>query len=131
MQVNKLIQVVFVLLALSSCNALEDQGLSTIEEQVKNINAKCPATIDSDTRLDKVELAEGPTLSYYYTLTKIRSLNDTIAFKQALWPGLLAGVRTNSAMQALKDAQYKIAHVYRSVENKYLCSVVIGPEDYK
>lgn len=131
MQVNKIIQVFVVLLALSSCSSLDDQGLSTIEEQVKNINAKCPATIDSDTRLDKVELAEGPTLSYYYTLTKVKGLNDTIVFKQALWPGLLAGVRTNSAMQALKDAQFKIAYVYRSAENKYLCTVVIGPGDYK
>ena len=131
MQVNKIVLVLSVLLVLSSCSALEDQGLSTIEEQVKNINAKCPATIDSDTRLDKVELAEGPSLSYYYTLTKVRALNDTVAFKEALWPGLLAGVRTNSAMQALKEAQYKIVHVYRSVENKYLCLVVIGPGDYK
>jgi hypothetical protein len=131
MQVNKLIQVAIVLLVLSSCSALEDQGLSTLEEQVKNINAKCPATIDSDTRLDKVELSDGPTLSYYYTLTKVKGLNDTIAFKQALWPGLLGGVRTNSALKDLRDAQYTIVHAYRSSENKYLCSVVIEPGDYK
>lgn len=131
MQVNRIVQVLIVIMALSSCSALEDQGLSTIEEQVKAVNAKCPATIDSDTRLDKVELTVGPTLSYYYTLTKIKNVNDTTVFKQALWPGLLGGVRTNSALKDLKEAKYTIVHVYRSAENKYLCSVVIGPVDYK
>ena len=131
MQVNRIIQVLLVILALSSCSALEDQGLSTIEEQVKAVNEKCPATIDSDTRLEKVELTVGPTLSYYYTLTKVKDLNDTIAFKQALWPGLLGGLRTNSALKDLREAQYTIVHVYMSSENKYLCSVVIGPGDYK
>lgn len=131
MSLSKLIAFIFLLVFFASCSNAEQEALSTIEEQVAKINSKCPITVDSETRLDGVQLAQGPSLMYKYTLVKVQDITDTVEIKKLLWPGLLAGVRTNSAMAPLKEAGFTLCYRYQSAAKKYLFTVVIAPKDYK
>lgn len=122
----------FTLIVLfGACSNQETDVVQSLDEQIQTINSKCPVQIDSETRLDRVQLLQGPSLNYFYTLTKIKAVKDTLGFKNALWPGLLAGVRTDANMTPLKAANFSFVYTYRSAENKYLFSVSISPADYQ
>ncbi len=118
-------------LTLAACSNAEKEAMSAVEEQVAKINAKCPVNVDSETRLDGVQLAQGPAIIYKYTLIKVQDITDTVEVKKLLWPGLLAGLRTNSAMAPLKEAGFTLSYRYQSAANKYLFTVVLAPKDYK
>lgn len=96
------------------------------------INAKCPQMIDSETRLDGIEIKEPVTLVYKYTLVNLMRENvDTAAFRRALWPGLVSNIKISSDMKKLRDNETIVHYAYSDKSNKPILTVTITPNDYK
>jgi len=127
---SKFFAVCFLLLTacLTSCEPAPAEEKS-LEEIVRKINTKCPVMIDSETRLEYLRVLPGG-LQYTYRLVHLSEIKDTVAFKNLLWPGLLAAIRTDPDLKSMRDKSYTIVHRYESMEGKYLMAVRITPGDY-
>ena len=87
--------------------------------------------LDSETRIDGVQLLGENTLQYNYTLVNLLSQNvDTAQFRRALWPGILGMIRVSSDMQKLRDQNATIQYHYRDKQGGPIYTFVIRPEHY-
>jgi hypothetical protein len=116
--------------ALQACGP-EPAQERTVEEIIRKINTRCPVMIDSETRLEYVRLLPGPGLQYTYRLVHLSQIKDTLAFRNVLWPGLLGAMRTDPALQALREQSYSFINRYEGGKGQYLFSLVVRPSDYR
>ncbi len=120
----------FAGLCFTNCNGTASQEKS-IEQVVADINAKCPQMIDSETRIDGIEIKTDNALAYKYTLVNIAAASvDTAEFRKALWPGLLSLIRTNAQMKELRDRKTVFEYDYSDKEGRFIYSFKIYPRDY-
>jgi hypothetical protein len=106
------------------------------EDELKEIafklNQKCPQMIDSETRIDGLEVKEPVTLVYKYTLMNLDVKNvDTAQFRRALWPGLLSNTKISGDMKKLRDNNTTLLYAYADKYGKAILTVTITPKDYK
>jgi hypothetical protein len=119
-----------VLLLLSACGGERRQA--PLEEVVSEVNAKCPVMVDSETRIDGVELRGDSMLRYSYTLVNLEAEGlDTAQFRQLMWPGLVANIRVTGSMQQLRDAGVVFEYLYKDKNGKQACLFTIRPADYR
>lgn len=98
---------------------------------VSNFNSKCPMMIDKETRMDGIEVKNGNTIVYKYTLINLfASKVDTALFNKALRPGIIETIKTNAELAELKRIKSSFEYYYKDRENKFIYSFVITPEDY-
>lgn len=87
--------------------------------------------LDSETRIDKVELKEPNTIVYKYTLVNLLAENmDTLKFYNAMWPGLLSYIRVSDEMKSLRNSGGSIEYCYSDKKNKEVYRFKITPKDY-
>lgn len=106
--------------------------ISNLPKVVETINEKCPKMIDSETRIDAVELRGEDTLVYHFTLVNFSKENiDTAQFYKAMWPGIISNIRISPEMKGLREANAKFMYVYKDKEEKSIYSFRILPQNYR
>ena len=119
--------VALVVAGLFSCS-----GRSDLEILVEEANKDYPARIDSETRIDNIEVHGENTLRYNYTLLNVLAQNvDTFQFRRALWPGILSMIKLSPDMKKLREAGTTIEYHYNDQQNKPICTFTITPAHYK
>jgi hypothetical protein len=118
-------------LALGACS-----NEPTYEEELQQIaievNAKCPQMIDSETRLDGIEIKGDNTIEYKYTLVNmVVSGPEAEQLGRALWPGIVSNTKVSADMKKLRDHNTTLIYSYNNKLNKPACSLTITPKDYK
>lgn len=97
----------------------------------EEVNAKCPQMLDSETRIDGIEVQSPNTLIYHYTLIKVDKNDvDTNQFYRMLWPGIISNIRTSIEMKKLRENNTMIEYSYHDKSNQLIYTFKIGPEHY-
>jgi hypothetical protein len=126
--------LLFITLTVCGLLACDDEAarVSDLNDMIAGINKKCPQMIDSETRLDSIQLKSNHTLSYYYTLVHVIKQNvDTLEFYNQLWPGILSGIRVSPEMQSLREQSMNFEYQYRDRSNEFIYNFKISPKDYQ
>lgn len=131
MAIKHLFIYFFVMFCFYSCGNSVEKNMQNLSEIAKEINEKCPQMLDSETRLDGIEVKEPNTLVYRYTLINMRAKNiDTTQFYRAMWPGLISNIKVSLEMKKLRENQTHIEYFYQDKTNKEVYTFKIKPEDY-
>ncbi|HQQ93777.1 MAG TPA: hypothetical protein PLQ93_04420 [Bacteroidia bacterium] len=113
--------IVPAILFLFSCQSGEGDKKS-LAAQIETINRQCPKMVDSETQLLRVQFIEPSTLLYEYCLPSLNRMDvDTQRFRENLWPGLVAAIRTDPGMESLrkKDMRFEYRYLDRSKQLIY------------
>ena len=120
----------FFILILSSCNSQEGVDNKALKV-VAQFNSKCPMMIDQETRMDGIEVKNGNTIVYKYTLINLFAAKvDTARFNLALRPGIINTIKTNAELNELKRIKSSFEYYYKDRDGKFIYSFLITPEDY-
>lgn len=123
------IGVLFTL--FSGCSDPVAKNMENLSEVAKAINEKCPQMLDSETRLDGIEVKDPNTLVYRYTLVNLLAANlDTVQFYRAMWPGLISNIKISPEMKKLRENNTIIEYYYQDKTNKPVYTFRMGPSDY-
>lgn len=128
LKINLLVLLACLLFAGCSDESKNMEELSGI---AKEINEKCPQMLDSETRLDGIEVKEPNTLVYRYTLINVINHVDTVQFYRALWPGIISTIKVSVEMKKLREHNTNIEYFYQDKNNKPIYTFRISPADYK
>lgn len=122
----------FAIALLSGCSGSSEQYMEKLSAIAEDVNQKCPKMLDSETRLDGIDVREPNVLVYRYTLVNFLSENvDTALFRRALWPGILSTVKVSADMKVLREAETVIEYAYRDKNNASIYTFRITPDLYK
>lgn len=122
--------IFLVSLAFFACSG--PNVVDNLPSVVQTINEKCPKMIDSETRIDAVELRAVDTLVYYFTLVNFqRDKIDTAQFNRAMWPGIISNIKISPEMKSLRQAEVKFIYSYQDKEAKPICQFRILPVHYR
>lgn len=122
--------IIIIVVCFTNCSS--PAGEKSVVQMVTELNKKCPQMIDSETRLDKIDVKEPNTLVYKYTLINLPVENvDTALFYKAMWPGLLSFVKVAKEMKGLRDNQGTVEYLYNDRAGKLIYQFKIGPQEYK
>ncbi len=122
--------VLFALIFFGCGNSeiLDDKAI----EIVKKFNSKCPLIVDSETRVDGIEIKKPNTIVYKYTLVNLLVESvDTSAFSKALRPGIISTLKTNSDLKDLKDNNAIFEYSYKDKKNRLIYLFKVTSKDYK
>lgn len=87
--------------------------------------------IDQETRMDGIEIKNGNTIVYKYTLINLFAAKvDTAKFNLALRPGIINTIKTNAELAELKRINSSFEYYYKDREDKFIYSFLITPKDY-
>lgn len=115
----------------SNCESKEEKNMRQLNKSAAQLNEKCPQMLDSETRLDRIEVKEPNTLVYKFTLMNVLAKNmDTVLFYRAMWPGLISNIKVSLEMKTLRENKTTIEYFYQDKENNRINSIRITPEDY-
>jgi hypothetical protein len=118
----------FVLVACQASVSYKEE----LESMAANVNKKCPTMLDSETRIDGVEIQEPLTLVYKYTLVNVLKQNvDTLEFYKAIWPGILGTVKISPEMRKLRENLGTVTYVYNDKMNQKIYQLNVKPDNYQ
>lgn len=127
---KKLIFSFLTLLFVSCLN--QENETAELHELVQEINKKCPATIDSETRLDRIDVVNGDMLRYNFSLVNLLVTNtDTARLRKELWPGIVANIKVSASIKKLRDQGLAFQYYYKDKEGNSLLVLNVTKEDYK
>ncbi len=119
----------FVLISCTNKEAEHRKDLGRIADEV---NEKCPHMLDSETRLDVIEVKDPNTLVYHYALIKLEKKNvDTAQFYRMLWPGIISTIKTSAEMKKLRENNTLIEYLYVDKVKDTIYTFRIGPGEYR
>jgi hypothetical protein len=117
---------------LAACSDDRQETLDALQRSADEINAKCPQMLDSETRLDGLEVKAPDTLVYRYTLINLLAAHvDTSQFYRALWPGIISNIKVSPEMKRLRQINTVIEYDYRDKNRQPVYTFTIGPQHYK
>lgn len=120
--------VFFILLSCTDKEAEHRKDLVRVAEEV---NEKCPQMLDSETRIDGIEVKDPNTLVYHYSLINVEKQNvDTFQFYKMLWPGIISNIKTSVEMKKLRENNTVIEYLYLDKAKDTIYLFRIGPEKY-
>jgi len=115
---------------LTACDINSDNEVN-LTEIATEFNKKCPQMIDSETRIDGIDIKEPNTIVYKYTLINLPAKNvDTIEFKKALFPGIISIIKLSPEMKPLRKNATNFEYQYSDKSNKTIYTFKIFPKDY-
>ncbi len=118
------------LLLLTACDD-QKSFRNELEQTVETINKKCPTLLDSETKIEGVEIIEPNTLVYKYTLVNVLKQNvDTHQFYMTLWPGILSTIKISPEMKKLRENNTIIQYVYQDKFKNPFYTFTVKPKDY-
>lgn len=87
--------------------------------------------VDSETRIDGIDVKEPATLVYKYTLINLPVENvDTSEFKKMLFPGLISMIRLSPDLKQLRENNTVFEYRYSDKSNKHIYTFKISSKDY-
>ncbi len=87
--------------------------------------------VDSETRIDGIEMKKPNTILYKYTLVNLSVESvDTASFARALKPGIISTLKTNGDIKDFKDQNATFEYLYNDKNNKFIYLFKITPKDY-
>lgn len=111
----------------SNSDSIDKKALKVVSQ----FNDKCPMMIDSETRMDGIEIKDGNIIKYKYTLINLLSKNvDTAAFNLNLRKEIVKTIKTNTELNELKRINSNFEYYYKDRENNFIYSFMITPNDY-
>ena len=132
MKIKYVFIYLFLIVYFYRCGNSVEKNMQNLSEVAKEINEKCPQMLDSETRLDGIEVKETNTLVYRYTLVNMLAKNiDTSQFYRAMWPGLISNIKISVEMKKLRENDTNIEYYYQDKTNKEVYTFKIRPEDYR
>lgn len=103
-----------------------------MQEAANKLNKTCPILVDSETQLDNVEIVNGDTFKYNYTLLhSIRSEMDMEGTVKYLEPLLVKQVKSNSAMAIYRENKITMAYYYYDKNGDLAFKIIVSPDKYK
>ncbi|MEZ0539481.1 hypothetical protein [Fibrella arboris] len=105
--------------------------LDQLHHAAREINSACPVQIDPATRLDSAQVLSEAALQFNYTLTTAsRGEVDLVQLEATTKPALIESVKTNTAMNDLRDHSITMVYNYRDKNGEYLLKIPVTPTDY-
>jgi hypothetical protein len=127
--------LLFLFFIFASCadnSAKERANTEELEIIASEFNRDGARMIDSETRIDAIEIKGGNTIVYKYTLVNLQVKHvDTTEFKQALKPGIISLIKLSPPMKKLRDRETHFEYYYQDKDNKLIYNFKIAPPDYK
>lgn len=122
--------IVILTLTVFACSTKLEYS-DELKQIAVDVNNKCPKMLDSETRLDGIEIKEPNTLIYKYSLINFNSATaDTHLFNLAMWPGILSYVKVSADMKKLREHNTSIFYRYTDKNNKPFYEFKIFPNHY-
>ena len=88
--------------------------------------------VDSETRIEKIEVTGENVLKYNYTLVNVLAQNvDTAQFRVAMWPGLLSMIKLDPDLKKLRESKTIMVYSYSDKNGKQISSFTITPAHYQ
>ena len=124
--------IVFLFFIFISCSDKQAEHQKDLVRIAEEINQKCPQMLDSETRLDGIEVKDPNTLVYHYSLIKLEKKNvDSVQFYRMLWPGIISNIKTSAEMKKLRENNTLIEYLYLDKSKDTIYTFRIGPGEYK
>ena len=126
--------LVLSIATLAGCTQTVDDLLKKTADEA---NKQCPMTVDSETRMDSVQAAEGKILQYNYTMVNYAK-SDLTADQISQLQGIIQqqAVSTikasaDSSVKALKALGVTFQFVYNGSDGVEMFHCSVTPDDYK
>ena len=120
----------FLFFCFAGCYEQRDD-VKTLEEVVLAFNKTCPRLLDSETKIEGIEIKGKNTVVYKYTLIHVLAVKvDTVEFKRALWPGILSMIKISPDLNTLKNQQTTFEYAYSDRLHKPVYTFKVYPKDY-
>ena len=120
---------------LLACTPSDSSIDKSMRDAADEINAQCPMTIDSETRLDNCMALPGKIFQYNYTMVNYAyDQFDQSALAQVqeeTTPQMINFVKSSSDLKQLRDYEITFKFVIRSNDSYELMVITITPQDYK
>ena len=114
------------LIGFTQCSgSLESQLKAKAKEENKNY----PHLLDQYTRVDSCTTF-GTTYKYFLTFSDIM-ITDTTLFKANMTPQIIKTAKINPEMAFFKKNDITLEYQYSDKDGKYVCTVIIKPDEYK
>ena len=114
-----------------SCSE-QDSIEKMLRQKAKDMNESCPVYVDSETRLDNVDVHAGKVVKYNYTLVNIsKSDIDINEFKVYFEQILLNGAKTRPDLKMFRDNRVTMIYSYNDKNGLLLIEVKITPDKYE
>lgn len=121
----------FLLIFLFTACDINSDNEVNLAKIANEFNKKCPQMIDSETRIDRIDITEPNTIIYKYTLINLPAKNvDTIEFKKALFPGIISIIKLSPEMKPLRENATNFEYQYSDKSNIPIYTFKIFPKDY-
>lgn len=96
------------------------------------INKHCPIVVDSTTVLANAMALAGNQFIFNYTLVHLNKIDfDTVYFKNAMQAQLVNVITTNPSLKTMREDGIIFTARYSDSSLNYLCSITVGPWNYK
>ena len=117
---------VSIFIHLQRSNSVEEKLVQTS----KNLNARLPLNVDSDTRWDTTVPGPGRCLTYCYTLINVsKSEIDPGEVTAKIKPKLLLYYRTNPDMKLFRDNRVTVHYLFKDKLGETVTSIEVTPDD--
>jgi hypothetical protein len=115
-----------VLIGLAQCTGSLD---SQLKARTRAENKNYPHLLDQYTRVDSCT-TYGTTYKYFLTLSDIM-ITDTTLFKVDMTPQIIKTAKINPKMVFFKKNDITLEYQYSDKDGKYICTIIIKPDEYK
>lgn len=96
----------------------------------KELNARLPLNVDSDTRWDTTVPGPGKCLTYCYTLINLsKSEIDPGEVAAKMKPKLLVNYRTSPGMKLFRDNRVTLRFVFKDKVGESVTMIQVSPDD--
>lgn len=111
---------------LQRSNSVEEKLVQTS----KNLNARLPLNVDSDTRWDTTVPGPGRCLTYCYTLINVsKSEIDPSEVIAKIKPKLLLYYRTSADMKLFRDNRVSVHYMFKDKRGETVTLIEVTPDD--
>jgi len=111
---------------LQGCNSIEEKLVQTS----KNMNARLPLNVDSDTRWDTTVPGPGKCLTYCYTFINVsKSEINPAEVTAKIKPKLMLYYRTNPEMKLFRDNRVTVRYLYKDKMGEMVTLIEASPDD--
>jgi hypothetical protein len=130
----QIVMAVVIGIAVGVSTFIHLQRSNSVEEKLvqtsKNLNARLPLNVDSDTRWDTTVPGPGRCLTYCYTLINVsKSEVDPSEVAAKIKPKLLLYYRTNADMKLFRDNRVSVQYMFKDKRGETVTSIEVTPDD--
>ncbi len=132
---NSILFILIVLTLISCSNSPSNKSGGAIGNTVndnlfavaKEINKKCPMSVDENTRMDSATVYNEFMITYHYTIHSVSNKDvDLKKFKSSMETAMNAKYKTDNQLAVYRDNKIAIAYDYKDKVGNFLCYFICG-----